>query len=601
MWRPYQRRKQTPSDKKWERKRAKWAKESAERERVIAAREERGTFRAEQVGAGGNADATVKSRAYAKPHAVSTAALRPLAELLEMSLFPPSLTQFCALTVVRNQKQVTTLAGVPWDNGGEHIVDILYAVESSPSRALLGALMEEYPEFRAQNSTLVLRGGSFHPQQSCLQRLTDPDPCAPFPQFLTRLDLGFTNLTADMARALSVLEALVVLDVRGTTLDDDAVINLLRPTTYPLGVPALRKLSHLSLEYCNVTHACAPYLLRTPALVAVDLSNTDVDIDEDAWRDWTQLPDDVPLFAYQHAIELPEDVCAALLASSSSSSAMLSISPHALHERLTRAWRPRQLAQSDMRNEAWHYVKDIGLCCALEPGEIDDASRATTTTTTKQRGYNNNHILRLVKIRDSHVGGVAPRKSVAEQDEMRMPVRKRVCAAPRDAGGWRWQGSKTATTGACGAAAAAAAGAVASLDTFAKLLADGGGGSANPAININPSGQAHKQTRQQQQPAAATVKSFATLFRSSSSKTAAIDNNNDALQGTQRRRQEGGTPMATPSLTPAPSPLLIARTVPQGILRLASSSSSATADKNTFPPHAAARKFPAAFLKRGQQ
>ncbi|KAJ3175419.1 hypothetical protein HDU87_006239 [Geranomyces variabilis] len=509
----------------------------------IHAREERGTFRAEQIGQNGAVDAEVRSRPYYAPRAVSAANDEPLAELLEMNM-PPSLTQFCAFAVVRNQKHLTYLTGVPWDNGGEHIVDILYATEASPSRALLGALMEEYPDFREQNSTLVLRGRSLHMQQTCLQRLSDPNHDSPFRRFLTRLDLGFTNLTADMARTLSVLEELVVLDVRGTALHDDAVISLLRPTTYPVDVPALRKLSHLNLEYCKIGNLCVPYLLRTPALVAIDVSNTDVDTDEyemtsGAWADWKLVPDEVPLFAYQDPAELPQEVSASLAASSV-------LSKEAMHRRLTRAWRARQHAQCDMRNEAWHYVKDIALGCALGPGEIDTHLHAYRAERRGKRDV----IQRLVKVRDSHAG-VAPRKSVAELHESKMPVRKRPrvdaeLIATRDG------------TGKKGIAGGAA------LD-IAALSADLKAANATaPSVPLS-----------QGAAPAATVTSFATLFRSRAAAAPA--------------KVTASLPSA-PIAAPRQSGMMGAPTAPQGILRLASAPSIGASP--------AARKFPTGFLKR---
>ncbi|KAI8592090.1 hypothetical protein BDZ88DRAFT_449420 [Geranomyces variabilis] len=540
-WPPRKSRKKTPSDRKWERIRPKRQKENEEREMEIHAREERGTFRAEQIGQNGAVDAEVRARPYYAPRAVSAANDEPLAALLEMSM-PPSLTQFCALAVVRNQRHLTALTGVPWDNGGEHIVDILYATEASPSRALLGALMEEYPNFREQNSTLVLRGRSLHLQQACLQRLSDPSPDSPFRRFLTRLDLGFTNLTADMARTLSVLEALVVLDVRGTALNDDAVINLLRPTTYPLDVPALRKLSHLNLEYCNVSNLCVPQLLRTPALVAVDVSNTDVDTDEyemtsGAWADWKLVPDRVPLFAYQDPATLPQEVCASLAASSV-------ISNEAMHRCLTRAWQTRQHAQCDMRNEAWHYVKDIALGCALGPGEIDTHLNAFRAERRGKRDV----IQRLVKVRDSHAG-VAPRKSEAELNESIVPVRKR----PRVDANLMTNCDGVKRGGGGGS----------SLD-IAALSADLKAANAEASTDPIRSGTAP----------AATIKSFATLFRSRAAAAPA----------------KATTPLpSTPMVAPRQGGAVGARTVPQGILRLASAPS--------IDASPTSRKFPAGFLK----
>ncbi|KAI8917140.1 hypothetical protein DFJ77DRAFT_335043 [Powellomyces hirtus] len=492
----------------------------------VASRVEREVYSEEWAGRSG--DTLIYSKRYETARPLAPHGFRPFSKYFPSDA-PPTLSQFCALAVIQNQEQISSLTNVPWATGGAHIVAILHAMDLRPSQPLLAALMEEYPEFRDANSTLILRGKFRTPHNPVLRRMSDPHPAALFPRFLTHLDLSFTDFSDEMARHLSSLEALTILNLAATDIGDKGLIKLLRPTAYDHSVPALRRLSHINLAETLVTPDCTPYLARVPSLRAVDLSGTDVmsvqDLRGDSWDAWISLPARMPLLQ-DHSVLKSEDIDAI--------SEKSPFSSEELRERLTHAWRTKEVAQATMRNEIWFYAKDMTMGGSLMASAVDKELREQEECMTAEP-------FRLIKMHVERADFTVTRKLEGEHDENRIRVKKRARVA-----------SLTGNDENSDLLASSQAFSQKAPTPLDILSLDAGRYSMGSQLNAHPSPPLKQQ---HSSPSNIACTPFAKLVRrgnpfSSSSPPASVS------------RFLSGTTPARP---------VIARRVPQGILRLASS------------------------------
>lgn len=98
------------------------------------------------------------------------------------------------------------------------------------------------------------------------------------PRFITRMDLANCSDLDDYCMyRLNVLENLETLILTGTEISDSGISQVALPLDIPSS-PALRKLRVLMIQNINnITDASLKYLLRFPALEALDMSDCHVD------------------------------------------------------------------------------------------------------------------------------------------------------------------------------------------------------------------------------------------------------------------------------------------------------------------------------------